>query len=63
MPHPPIRVRAALIAALIPVCAHAQSRPIHLDIKSLDRDRVLKAADEYLKEKPVTITTFQKEVS
>src|SRR5437764_6815050 len=33
--------------------------PVKLDVKALDRDRVLKAAAAYLKDEPVTVTAAQ----
>lgn len=34
----------------------ALAAPVKFDVAAFDRARVLKAADEYLKEKPITIT-------
>ena len=33
--------------------------PVAIDVVTIDRDRVLKAADRYLREKPITITAFK----
>jgi hypothetical protein len=46
---------APLIALLLAWPAVA-AEPARLDLKSLERDRVLKAADQYLREPPVTVT-------
>jgi hypothetical protein len=49
-----------LITLMLCVTANAQTNPSALlDIKQLDRDRVLKAADAALNEQPVTITNFK----
>src|SRR5688572_3677885 len=44
-----------IILILIGCCQLAASQPA-LDVAAFDRGRVLKAANEYLKEKPITIT-------
>ena len=41
---------------LILTGAVALAAPVKFDVAAFDRARVLKAADEYLKEKPITIT-------
>jgi hypothetical protein len=40
---------------LSPVCI-AGKQPVAIDVATFDRDRILKAANQYLKEKPATIT-------
>lgn len=46
-----------LIYLLISVTGSALARPSAIDVAAFDRDRVLKAANQYLKEMPVTITS------
>jgi hypothetical protein len=46
---------ALLFTLLVPCVAAAAS----IDVKQLDRDRVLKAADQYLTEQPETITAHK----
>ncbi len=49
-----------LVTLIFSAAANAQTNPSALlDIKQLDHDRVLKAADAALNEKPVTITSFK----
>ena len=36
---------------------------VHIDVAALDRERVVKAADEFLAERPVTVTAFKAERS
>src|SRR5271154_5420025 len=43
-------------AASAPATAPSGGGPVVLDIKGLERDRMLKMADEYMTEEPVTVT-------
>jgi len=58
-----VRSRIWIGVALICAAATCRAADIRLDIAQLDRDRVLKAADQYLNESPVTITSFHAERS
>src|SRR5262245_33441801 len=52
-----LSVRAtSLCATLLFVCLPAPAQNRGLDIVTIDRARVLKAANQYLSEKPITIT-------
>jgi len=53
-----MRKRAILAALFLGVTALAARAVVRVDVKTLDRDRVLAAAAEYLAEKPVTLTAF-----
>jgi hypothetical protein len=48
-------MRQWVIACVITILA-APALAASIDVKALDRDRVIKAADAYLKEQPVTVT-------
>jgi hypothetical protein len=49
--------RRILIAVLLLLAGEPSAvEAVPLDLKTLERDRVLKAADEYLREQPVTVT-------
>jgi hypothetical protein len=53
--------RGALILSFfwgILLCPFSLAQETRLDLVQLDRDRVIRAADQYLKEKPITITAF-----
>src|SRR5262245_15599682 len=47
-------VEVLLVCCVLITCASARQRVI--DLASFDRDRILNAANQYLKEKPTTIT-------
>jgi Alginate lyase len=54
----------ALLSTLLPmllllVCGQTAAQPSSFNVARFDRARVLKAADEYLKEAPITITASQ----
>ena len=49
---------ATLVAITAGFSAHA-ARASTIDVATIDRERVLRAADRYLREKPVTITAFK----
>jgi Alginate lyase len=52
-------VRLVIICGLILVnCWHVVARQSAFDVAAFDRARVLKAADQYLKEAPITITAW-----
>src|SRR5438046_1472536 len=57
---PSIMLSIAIIATIACACARAAdapaSQPVSLDIKSLERDRVVKAADAMLNDEPITVT-------
>jgi hypothetical protein len=60
-----MRLQNRILIGMAVICAAAICRAadVRLDIIQLDRDRVLKAADQYLNESPVTITSFRAERS
>ena len=45
-----------IVALILSMVVASTSFAAQIDVKQLDRDRVLKAADGYLKEEPVTVT-------
>ncbi|HEX4795483.1 MAG TPA: alginate lyase family protein [Humisphaera sp.] len=49
----------SIYLALIGLTTICRAAEIHLDVVQLDRDRVLKAADQFLNEAPITITSFR----
>jgi hypothetical protein len=49
------KTRILPVALAVALCA-AHARGASIDVKQLDRERVLKAADAYLKEEPITVT-------
>ena len=51
--------RISICIALFGVTAICRGAEPPLDVMQLDRDRVLKAADQYLNEAPITITSFR----
>lgn len=62
----PVRIVAAVLTAgaLAAASAGAQTRqPALVDVAAHERERVLKAADAFLKEPPVTVTAFRAEQS
>jgi hypothetical protein len=44
---------------ILALCQVALAQDLQLDLIQLDRDRVLRAADQYLKEQPITIAAFR----
>jgi hypothetical protein len=56
-----VTVAASAASRAVPA-AHAQSAPL-IDVAAVDRERVLKAADAFLGEPPITITSFKAEQS
>src|SRR6476661_772715 len=55
MPNRTSRTIALLITLLVTLPALAADSPL-IDLKQLDHDRVLKSADAFLSEKPLTVT-------
>src|SRR5438874_2191587 len=51
-----IAIVCLLAASALGAADATKPSGIHVDVDQLDRDRVLKAADQYLAEKPITIT-------
>src|SRR5689334_14570581 len=45
-----------LMVTMIALSLASASRAAHLDLKSMERDRVVPAADKFLSEKPITVT-------
>src|SRR5271170_5004924 len=51
------RVGVLVVSLLVARSALADETTV-IDLKKLDHDRVLKAADQYMSEKPITITAY-----
>ena len=49
-------MRALVIASILALSTASVAAPAAIDVKQLDRDRVVAAANEYLKEEPITVT-------
>src|SRR5688500_4112688 len=47
-----------IVAVILGMAVASTSFAAQIDVKQLDRDRVLNAADDYLKEEPVTVTAM-----
>ena len=50
--------KSPLVAILTVLCFIARAPAVSIDLKQLDRERVLKAADEFLAQPPITIAAF-----
>jgi hypothetical protein len=46
-----------VVAAIVMFVASARATAASIDLKALDRNRILRAADEFLKQPPITITS------
>jgi hypothetical protein len=49
-------ITSLLLAPWAPAAAAAEPAPSLIEVRHLDHDRVLRAADSYLKEQPITVT-------
>jgi hypothetical protein len=55
--------RAAIAGLAVPMCAHAADAKVGIDVAAIERDRVVRAANRYLRVRPLTIVAQHSERS